>query len=148
VHADLPMKIAAPRAMLDAVHTIIEDLKGSHETDATGLLLRIGDFVPRILADRVVRTILRRQHSVETVITDVPGPTVPLFLGPHRMLEGYPVAPIAGRVRVCIALWSYVDTLAVGVTGDHATAPDIGFLADRIRRRVAEMLDEARSDHL
>lgn len=147
VHAALPMGIAEPRAMLDAVHDVIENLKGSHEADATGLLLHIGDYVPRFLADRVVRTVLRRQRSVETVITDVPGPTVPLFLGPHRMLEGYPIAPIAGRVRICVALWSYVGTLAVGVTGDHATAPDVGFLADRIRGRVAELLDEARSDH-
>ena len=145
VHALLPLGHSDPRSMLQAVHEQVEDLKGSHEIDATGLLLRIGDFVPRVLADRVARTVLHRQRNVETVITNVPGPRSPLYLAGHRMIEGYPVAPIGGRVRISVAIWSYCDQLYIGITGDRDTAPDIERLGHGISRGFAGLLDAARS---
>jgi diacylglycerol O-acyltransferase len=145
VHAHLPIGESDPEALLRRVHEHLDELKSSHEIEATGLFLRTGELVPRLLADRIVRTVLRRQRNVETVITDVPGPREPLHLGPYRMIEGYPVAPIAGRVRVTIALWSYCDRLFIGVTGDHATTPDLGRLAAGIERGVDRLLAAARA---
>ena len=145
VHAPLPIGVIDPRAALQAVHAALDDLKGSHEIEATGLLLRIGDYVPRFVADRVSRTVLRRQRDVETVITNVPGPRESLHLGPHRMVEGYPVAPIGGRVRITVAVWSYHDHLAVGVTGDADSVPDIDVLRRGISRGFQALLDAASS---
>lgn len=119
VHAPLPIAIADPPVALRHVRASLDELKDSHETDATGLLLRIGDYVPRLVADRVARAVLHRQRDVETVITNVPGPVRPLRLGPHEMVEGYPVAPIGGRVRITVAVWSYGGQLAFGITGDR-----------------------------
>jgi len=145
VHALLPMGHTDPRSMLQAVHEHLENLKSSHEIEATGLLLRIGDYVPRVLADRVARTVLHRQRNVETVITNVPGPRSPLYLGSHRMIEGYPMAPIGGRVRISVAIWSYCDHLYIGITGDRDTAPDIERLGQGINRGFAGLLEAARS---
>ena len=145
IHAPLPIGIVDPRAALRAVHDALDELKGSHETDATGLLLRIGDYVPRCIADRVSRSVLHRQRDVETVITNVPGPREPLHLGPHRMLEGYPVAPIGGRVRITVAVWSYGDHLAFGITGDATTVPDIDVLRRGISDGFETLFDAARS---
>ncbi len=146
VHALLPMGQAASCSLLQAVHEHLEDLKGSHEIEATGLLLRIGDYVPRVLADRIARAVLHRQRNVETVITNVPGPRSPLYLGGHRMIEGYPVAPIGGQVRISVAIWSYCDHLYVGITGDRDTAPDIERLGQGIARGFAGLLEATRSD--
>ena len=145
VHALLPMGHTDPRSVLRAVHQHLEDLKDSHEIEATGLLLRIGDYVPRVLADRVARTVLRRQRNVETVITNVPGPRSPLYLAGHRMIEGYPVAPIGGRVRISVAIWSYCDHLYIGITGDRDTAPDIERLGHGITLGFAGLLEAAQS---
>jgi diacylglycerol O-acyltransferase len=145
VHALLPMGHTDPRSMLRATHEHLENLKSSHEIEATGLLLRIGDYVPRMLADRVARAVLHRQRNVETVITNVPGPRSPLYLGSHRMIEGYPVAPIGGRVRISVAIWSYCDHLYIGITGDRDTAPDIERLGQGITRGFAGLLEAARS---
>lgn len=145
VHALLPMGHTDPRSMLQDVHEQLEDLRGSHEIEATGLLLRIGDYVPRVLADRVAAAVLHRQRNVETVITDVPGPRSPLYLGGLRMIEGYPVAPIGGRVRISVAIWSYCDHLYIGITGDRDTAPDIERLGHGITRGFADLLDAAQS---
>lgn len=141
VHAPLPIGVIDPKAALQTVHATLDDLKGSHEIEATGLLLRIGDYVPRFVADRVSRTVLRRQRDVETVITNVPGPREPLHLGPHRMVEGYPVAPIGGRVRITVAVWSYSGHLAVGITGDADSVPDIDVLRRGISRGFRALVD-------
>ena len=145
VHALLPVGTADPRSTLQTVHDHLEELKRSHEVEATGLLLRIGDFVPRVLADRVARAILHRQRNVETVITNIPGPRSPLHLGDHRMIAAYPVAPIGGWVRITVAIWSYCDHLFVGITGDRDTTPDIDHLRRGITRGVADLLEAART---
>ena len=145
VHAPLPIGVLDPRAALQAMHAALDDLKGSHEIEATGLLLRIGDYVPRFVADRVSRAVLRRQRDVETVITNVPGPRESLHLGPHRMVEGYPVAPIGGRVRLTVAVWSYSDQLTVGITGDADSVPDIDVLRRGISRGFRALVEAARS---
>ena len=144
VHALLPVGVGDPCSALRSVHDQLEELKQSHEVEATGLLLRVGDFVPRIVADAVVRSVLRRQRNVDTVVTNVPGPRSPLRLADHVMVEGYPVAPIAGRVRISIAVWSYADRLAIGITGDRSTVPDIERLASGITRGFADLLEAAR----
>jgi diacylglycerol O-acyltransferase len=145
VHALLPLGHTDPRSVLRAVHDQVEDLKDSHEIEATGLLLRIGDYLPRVLADRIARNVLRRQRNVETVITNVPGPRTPLYLAGHRMIAGYPVAPIGGCVRITVAIWSYCDQLYIGITGDRDTASDIERLGQGITRGVADLLAAARS---
>jgi WS/DGAT/MGAT family acyltransferase len=147
VHALLPIGVADPRSTLHAVHDHLEELKRSHEVDATGLLLNIGDFVPRVVADGIARTILHRQRNVETVITNILGPRSPLHLGGHRMVAGYPVAPIGGRVRITIAIWSYCDRLYLGITGDRDTTGDIEHLKGGINRGFSDLLQVARSAH-
>jgi len=145
VHALLPVGRTDPRSTLRAVHEHLDDLKDSHEVEATSLLLGIGDYVPRVLADRIARAVLRKGGNVETVITNVPGPRSSMYLAGHQMLEGYPIAPIAGRVRITVAIWSYCDRLFIGITGDRDTVADIDQLARGITRGFADLLDAARA---
>lgn len=139
VHARLPVGQRDPLTTLQMVHAHLEDLKTSHEVDATGALMNIGANVPRFVADRIARAVVRRQRNVETAITNVPGPREPLYLGLHKMAAGYPVAPIAGQVRLTIAIWSYCDTLSIGVTGDRDTTADLDVVVDGIRRGMDDL---------
>ena len=54
-----------------------------------------------------------------------------------------PVAPIGGRVRITVAIWSYCDCLYFGITGDRDTAPDIERLGHGIARGFAGLLEAA-----
>ena len=129
VHARLRLDIDNPIVRLEMIRHQMDNLKHSHDTQATGLVMNIGNFVPRLLADRMSRMIVRRQRSVETVITNVPGPQEPIYLEGHRLLEAYPIAPIAGHVRLCVAVWSYCGDLYFGITADQKSVPDIEILA-------------------
>ena len=48
--------------------------------------------------------------------------------------------PLAGNVRIGIAIFSYLGQLNFGVTGDYDTAPDIGVLAHGIEDGIAQLL--------
>jgi WS/DGAT/MGAT family acyltransferase len=143
VHGLLPIGVEDLVAAFRAVHAQFDDLKGSNEVDATGVVMHLGDYVPRVVADGLARAIIRRQRKVEVVVTDVAGPRLPLYLGGRRLLEGYPYAPIAGHVRIAVAIWSYCGHLYFGVTGDGDTVSDLGRLVSGIDDGFAGLVAEA-----
>jgi hypothetical protein len=59
------------------------------------------------------------------------------------MLEGYPFVPIAGHIRMDVAIWSYCGSLFFGLTGDRDGAPDLAVLARGIDAGVEELLTAA-----
>ena len=75
--------------------------------------------------------------------TNVPGPQHPLYAAGRRMLEAIPYVPLAGRVRVGVAIFSYDGALKFGVTGDYDTAPDTRVLCDGIEKGMAELVEVA-----
>jgi diacylglycerol O-acyltransferase len=62
------------------------------------------------------------------------------------MLEVFPFVPIAGHLRVGVAIFSYNGMLNYGVTGDYDTAPDIGVLCRGVEDGMAELLKLAEDD--
>jgi diacylglycerol O-acyltransferase len=139
VHAELPVGVADPAESLAAVRAQLEELKASHEVDATGIVMHLGDVVPRAVADAVARAIVARQRKVEMVISNVPGPATPLVLGGRTVVAGYPFAPVAGHVAFTVALWSYRDRLFVGVTGREGAEAELERLVSGIVHGLAEL---------
>ena len=66
---------------------------------------------------------------VNLFVTDVPGPTAPLWLAGARLLEAVPVAPLVQHVGLGVAALSYAGDLAVSVHADGSVA-DLQALAD------------------
>ncbi len=139
-HALLPVGIDDPSDALAAIRTHLADLKVSHQTDASTLLLHSGDFVPHALASVVACAVVRVQQNLETIATNVPGPHRPMYVCGRRMLEGYPFAPLAGQIRVAVAIWSYCGMLFLGVTGDREAASDLDVLVSGIDRGLERLL--------
>ena len=69
------------------------------------------------------------QQQVSTVTTNVPGPRVPVTCLGRPVRQLLPFVPIADRVRLGVAVLSYADTLAFGITADAGTTPDVGVVA-------------------
>ena len=59
------------------------------------------------------------------------------------MLEAIPYVPLAGQVRVGVAIFSYDGSLKFGVTGDYDTAPDVRLLCAGIEAGMEELLAAA-----
>jgi hypothetical protein len=56
------------------------------------------------------------------------------------MLEALPYVPIAGHVRIGVAIFSYDGALSFGITGDYDRAADIDLLGRGIERSMGELV--------
>jgi WS/DGAT/MGAT family acyltransferase len=139
--AELPVDIADPVERLHAVTVQMEGLKESKEALAGEALTSLGGFAPPMLLALGMRLATRvAQRQVNTVTTNVPGPQFPLYVLGRRMLEAYPYVPLAGQVRIGVAIFSYDGRVTFGVTGDRDTTKDIDVLTSGIERGMDELL--------
>jgi diacylglycerol O-acyltransferase len=141
MYAELPIGIEDPVRRLDSVRVQMEGLKRSHQAVAGEVLVSMSGFAPAVLLALGTRLAFRiPQRSLNTVTTNVPGPQRPIYLSGRRMLEAIPYVPIAGHVRVGVAIFSYDGSLRFGVTGDYDTAPDIRVLCEGIESGMEELV--------
>jgi diacylglycerol O-acyltransferase len=142
--AELPVGIADPVERLDSIRTQMEGLKESKQAVAGEVLTSLSGFAPPMLLSLGTRVFMRfPQRSLNTVTTNVPGPQFPLYAAGRRMLEAFPYVPLAGTVRIGIAIFSYDGMLNFGITGDYDTAADVGVLAGGIEAGMSELLGVA-----
>jgi WS/DGAT/MGAT family acyltransferase len=144
IFANLPVGIEDPVQRLAAMRAQMEHLKESGEAVAGDVLVGLSGFAPAMLLALGLRAATRvPQHSVNTVTTNVPGPQRPLYAAGRRMLECLPYVPIAGHVRIGVAIFSYDGGLSFGVTGDYDEAADIDVLCNGIEQSMRELVAAA-----
>jgi diacylglycerol O-acyltransferase len=142
--AELPVGLADPAECLRAIGAQMADLKNSKQAIAGEALTSLAGFAPPMLLALGTRLALRApQRNLNTITTNVPGPQVPLYVVGRRMLKAYPYVPLAARLRIGVAMFSYDGQVNFGITGDYDTAPDIGVLAAGIERGLDDLVEEA-----
>ncbi|UER53818.1 wax ester/triacylglycerol synthase family O-acyltransferase [Kineosporiaceae bacterium SCSIO 59966] len=105
----------------------------------------IGGFAPptlHSLGARVASGLSRRLFNL--VVTNVPGPQHPLYLAGARMLETYPVIPLARGQGLAIGITSYDGGVYLGLNGDREGMRDIDVLAQCLTDALAELRDTVR----
>ncbi len=139
--AELPVGIEDPLERLGNISSQMAGLKESKQAVAGEALTALSGFGPPMLLALGTRIATRvPQRNINTVTTNVPGPQMPLYAAGRRMLKAYPYVPLAGSVRVGVAIFSYDGQVNFGVTGDYDTAPDIDVLCHGIEDGMAELL--------
>lgn len=142
--AELPVGLVDPVERLHSISAQLRDLKDSKQAVAGETLTSLAGFAPPALLAAGTRLGARMpQRNLNTVTTNVPGPRVPLYVAGRRMLEAFPYVPLAGQVRVGVAIFSYLDALNFGITGDYDSSPDIDVLAAGITGGLADLLKAA-----
>lgn len=137
--APLPVGIGDPAARLAAIVSGMRRLKAQPEAEAMGELLRAANALPAV-ATHVITLAIERQPFVNLVVTNVPGPPVPLYAAGARMLEAFPVVPIAANLTVGVAVLSYDGALTITLTADDVACPDVDVLAGGIDASLAGYL--------
>ena len=136
--ADLPVGEADPLRRLRRIHEQMAMLKGSHEADVFDVFLHASDHAPRTLVALAARAAVHGRHFVNAVITNVPGPPLPLYLRGAQMLEAFPYVPLSEDTTVGVAIASYNGALNMGLTGDWDTTADLDVLASGIEKALGE----------
>jgi diacylglycerol O-acyltransferase / wax synthase len=80
---------------------------------------------------------------VNLIVSNVPGPDFPLFLAGARMESMFPVGPIIEGVGLNVTVFSYLDTMYVGVGGCWDLLPDIELIARGMEESLTALVGEA-----
>jgi diacylglycerol O-acyltransferase / wax synthase len=80
-----------------------------------------------------------RQQSVNLVVTNVPGPAVPLYLAGARLLELFPMMPVMGNLTLVVAALSYAGQLNLTAVADRDGCPDVEVFAQGVRSTLDDL---------
>ena len=142
VWAALPVYERDPVKRLKLARDAMKDLKSSGQAVGAQVLTTLGEFAPPTVLAQAAR-LVARQRAFNLVVTNVPGPQIPLYSLGRRMLAVYPVVPLSDNTSIGVALFSYDGSIGFGLNGDYDLASDIGVLAEGIEKSVAELAQAA-----
>jgi hypothetical protein len=77
------------------------------------------------------------------IVSNIPGPPVPLYLLGARLIEAYPLGPLLSGQALGIACFSYSDALFWGFNADWERLPDLHDLITLIERSFRELCEAA-----
>ena len=138
VFCPLPVAEGDPRRRLERVRAAMQDLKQSQQALGALAISKLGDFAPPTLLAQAAR-LQAYTRFFNLVVTNVPGPQMPLYLLGHRMLGCYPAVPLAANQTVVIGLLSYDGSVGVGLMGDADAARDLSRLAEALAASLGEL---------
>ncbi|GAA2495659.1 wax ester/triacylglycerol synthase family O-acyltransferase [Nocardia seriolae] len=142
----LPLHLEDPVERLTTIHRRMVRHKSSGAAQAEKSLIALAGRVPFAPVAWSLRLWSRLpQRGVTAVATNIPGPRRALRMLGRDVLELLPAVPIAMRLRTGIAILSYGDQLAFGITGDYDTTADLEVLADGIQDAIADLLATVRA---
>jgi WS/DGAT/MGAT family acyltransferase len=107
-------------------------------------MAELSGFVPptlHALAARVATTLPNRLFNL--LVTNVPGPQAPMYLGGARLAEIYPVPPLLRNQVLSIGLTSYNGVVYYGINADRDAMPDADMLPVLITEALDELLEAA-----
>jgi hypothetical protein len=140
----LPTDEADPVSRIRACRNSMLQAKEQHEAQPRNLMQQANDLVPPVLFRPAMRTVLRLASSTalnpaaNVIISNVPGPRTPRYLAGARVLASYPVSTIVDGMALNITLFSYLDSLHIGLTADGDLVPDL----DVVAKALLDELDQ------
>jgi len=135
---DLPIGIADPHDRLRSIAAQMAAEKSSGAADVTGRILRTADLLPANLAALVSRAV-HQQPFVNVVITNVPGPSEPLYAMGAELLDAIPIVPLAGNLTIAVGVLSYRGALVLGLYGDPEACGDFDVLVDGVEKGFVDL---------
>ncbi len=134
---EIPTHLDDPLARVAAVHESMNRGKEQFDLVPADSLVEMADLaMPGIVAQvsRLAGSLHLADRAgsfpVNVVISNVPGPRQPLYMGGARMRRFFPVSTITEGVGLNITVQSYVDSLDFGLVSCRDLMPDLDDLLD------------------
>jgi len=145
---EVPTHEPDPVRRLQRVHEVMRSAKDRHRALPADLMQDLTQFIPPALVARSARVLAelagveRLRPALNLVVSNVPGPRVPLYCMGARLEANYPVSVIVDGVGLNITVLSYRDHLDFGIVADREQIADLWPLMDAMCRAL-EQLDDA-----
>jgi WS/DGAT/MGAT family acyltransferase len=139
----LPVYIRDPVARLRFVRRAMDGLKESKQAVGAATLATVNNLAPpTILAQASRLNFSTRLFNL--IVTNIPGPQVPLYLLGHELEDLFPIAFLPKGHALAVAIMSYNGRIEYGLLADRDVVPDLDVVAQGIAESLDELLDSAR----
>ena len=149
--AALPTNLSDPAARLMASHEAMRAAKEQHGAMPADLLADVTQFAMPALAGQAARLsarlrLVERINPFNLIISNVPGPNVPLYYAGAKLLAYYPLSAMVEGQGLNITVMSYGGGLHFGLIADRDLVPDLdamaGYLVDELKVLVHAVLPD------
>jgi diacylglycerol O-acyltransferase len=120
----MPLGERDPCRRLEHIRETTARLKESKQALGAEVLTQVGEWTPSTILSLASR-MATRALPFNMVVTNVPGPQVPLYLLGSRMRDNYGFVPLTDGLCLGIVLFSYAGVLCWGFTCDWDRVPDL-----------------------
>src|SRR3954469_13093560 len=140
--APLFTNIADPVERLAAHHEALSDMKVRHKALPAELLQDANHFIPPAVFSRAAQLTFRLASSRpgrptwNLVISNVPGPQLPLYFAGAKLEANYPFSVITDGMGLNITVMSYMGHMDFGIVADRDQMPDVWCLMDWLREEL------------
>ncbi|MFZ3271216.1 MAG: wax ester/triacylglycerol synthase family O-acyltransferase [Mycobacterium sp.] len=128
--ASIAASTAGSRSESDhSVRTQVIDLIGTVPTSLLGVTAKAASVLP-----------FSGPTVANTTVTNVPGPTEPIFFSGARLVRAAGLGPLIGGLNLIHVVASYNGTLSISATADRDALPDPATYAECMERAFQELL--------
>jgi diacylglycerol O-acyltransferase len=141
-----------PVVRLRRTHEALRAMKEHHKALPAGLLKDTNHFIPPAVFARAARASFALSTSGpgrltwNLVISNVPGPQVPLYCAGARLVANYPISVITDGMGLNISVMSYCGHMDFGIVADRDQMPDLWSMLDRLRAAIEELKRTPKSE--
>ena len=146
--------IADPLERLVAVFESTTNSKEMTNAIGASTLTDYSQFIPSTVAGLAARlyTNLGLANRItpifNTVITNIPGPQIPLYMTGARLVTQFGLGPILDGMGIIHPVFSYCGEITISFTSCREMIPDPAFYAECIQESFDEMLAATKDKHV
>ncbi|MEI2703414.1 MAG: wax ester/triacylglycerol synthase family O-acyltransferase [Baekduia sp.] len=139
----VPVYIEDPVHRLRHVHEAMDHLKASKQAVGAEVLVNVQGFTPpTVLAQASRLNFSTRLFNL--IVTNVPGPQVPLYVVGRQMQDVFPIAFLPRNHGLAVGIMSYNGQMNFGLLADYDVVADVDEIAFGIREALDELVGLAR----
>jgi diacylglycerol O-acyltransferase / wax synthase len=142
VRAPLPVYVEDPVERLRIVRESMDGIKQSKQALGAEVISRFNDFAPPTLLAQAAR-INFSTRLFNLVVTNVPGPQIPLYVLGRELQDIFPVGFLPPNQALFAAIMSYNGSVNFGLLADYDALEDVDELGAGVERAIAELIEAA-----
>lgn len=141
----LPTNLSDPVERLLAIRESTKGAKEEHKAVGARMLQELGELAAPTLFSLAARLYssmkLADRHPVahNLVVSNVPGPPIPLYFAGARLVALHPLGPIFDGAGLNITVLSYLDTIGFGFMACRELIPQLWELVAAVEESAAEL---------
>jgi WS/DGAT/MGAT family acyltransferase len=145
----LPCHIEDPLERLRLIHEGTKGAKEEHKAlGATTLQNWAEHATPNVFAAAArlytgMRLADRHRPVANLIVSNVPGPDFPLYLGGSQLLGMFPLGPVMDGFGLNVTIMSYLGVLYWGLASDARAVPRLWDIAAAVPRALTELMEAA-----